>query len=119
MNLDQIVIARAGYTFLDFLSDIGGMQGILISGVAYLMTAWNYNFFDNYMVSRLYKMEKEGADKHPNQSAWQKSTFILPRKCYNPKEWLRDFVPKKLRCCGCCRPDRQERYFELARERLQ
>ncbi len=25
MNLDQKVIARAGYTILDFISDIGGM----------------------------------------------------------------------------------------------
>ena len=43
MNLDQKVLARAGYTFLDYLSDIGGMQGLLISGVAYLVSAWNYN----------------------------------------------------------------------------
>ena len=43
MNLDQKVIERAGYTFLDYLSDIGGMQGLLISGVAYLVSVWNYN----------------------------------------------------------------------------
>jgi len=43
MNLDQKVIARAGYTFVDYLSDIGGFQGLLISGVGYLLAAWNYN----------------------------------------------------------------------------
>ena len=41
MNLSQRVVARAGYTFLDYLSDIGGMQGMLISGVAYFLAFWN------------------------------------------------------------------------------
>ena len=31
MNLNQLVIERNGYTVLDYLSDIGGMQTILIS----------------------------------------------------------------------------------------
>ena len=62
MNLDQKVISRAGYTFVDFLSDIGGLQGLLISGVGYIIAVWNYNQFDNHMVTRLYKMEKEGVD---------------------------------------------------------
>ena len=58
MNLDEFVIARDGYTFLDYLSDIGGMQGLLISGVAYFLAFWNHNYFDNYMVTRLFKIEK-------------------------------------------------------------
>ena len=59
MNLDEFVIARDGYTFLDYLSDIGGMQGLLISGVAYFLAFWNHNYFDNYMVTRLFKIEKK------------------------------------------------------------
>ena len=43
MNLDLRIIARDGYTFLDYLSDIGGMQGLLISGVALFLAMWNYN----------------------------------------------------------------------------
>ena len=43
MNLDQKVISRAGYTFVDFLSDIGGLQGLVISGVGYIIAVWNYN----------------------------------------------------------------------------
>ena len=118
MNLDQKVIARAGYTFLDLLSDIGGMQGVLMSGMAYLLTIWNYNYFDNYMVTRLYKMEKEDADKQGHLTFWRRSSFVWPRKFYNPKEFICDTIPKKLRCCSCCRPDRKERYFEAAREEL-
>ena len=43
MNLSQLVIARAGYNILDYLSDIGGMQGMLISGVAFFLAFWNFN----------------------------------------------------------------------------
>ena len=52
VNVNQLVIARDGYTFLDFLSDIGGMQAMLFSGFGYLVAFWNYNHFDNFMVSR-------------------------------------------------------------------
>ena len=58
MNLDHKVIARAGYTVLDYISDIGGMQGMLMSFMAWFIAVWNYNMFDNHMVSRLFKVEK-------------------------------------------------------------
>ena len=58
MNLNQKVIARDGYTILDYISDIGGMQGMLISLIAWFVTIWNYNMFDNHMVTRLFKIEK-------------------------------------------------------------
>ena len=83
-----------------------------------LLNACNYNYFDNYMVTRLYKLEKQDADKHDFQSFWQRSSFALPNWYYNLKEFVRDLVPEKLRCCAFCKQDRKERYFELARERL-
>ena len=119
MNLDQEVIARTGYTFLDYLSDIGGIMGILFSGVAYLMGAWNFNNFDNYMVTRLYKLEKKDEDKQDFKSFWHSSSFVSPRMLSNLKDYFQSFIPRFLRCCRCCQPDRQERYFELAREHLQ
>ena len=64
MNRDQLVIARSGYTFLDYLSDIGGMQGMLISGVGYFITIWNFNMLDNHMVTRLFKMKRPDSDNH-------------------------------------------------------
>ena len=60
MNLDSVKYKREGYHFLDFASDVGGFQGLLFSLFAFLVTILNYNMFDNYMVSRLYKLE------HPN-----------------------------------------------------
>ena len=44
---------------------------------------------------------------------------MVPRRCYNPKEYARDLLPKViLRICKCCKPDRLERGFEKAREDL-
>ena len=63
VNRNQLVIARDGYTFLDFLSDIGGMQGMLLSGANFVLVFWNYNFFDNFMVTRLYKIYKPSSER--------------------------------------------------------
>jgi len=62
-NMDLKVIARQGYTVLDYISDLGGMQGILISSMAWLIAVWNYNKFDNHMVSRLFKVEKSNPEE--------------------------------------------------------
>lgn len=56
MDLNLKVVARDGYTILDWISDIGGIQGILISAIAIIIGYWNYNFFDNFMVSKLYRI---------------------------------------------------------------
>ena len=57
MDLDTVEYKRQGYNFLDLVSDIGGIQSFLLSASALLVGVWNYNMFDNYMVSRLYKLE--------------------------------------------------------------
>ena len=59
MNLDMVQIARQGYTILDVLSDVGGLQGLLLSICMALLVVWNYNNFDNYLASRLYKIEED------------------------------------------------------------
>ena len=71
MNLSETVVARDGYTFLDYLSDIGGMQGLLISGVAYFLAFWNYKYFSNYMVGRLFKLKIKTHDRMENLSQSQ------------------------------------------------
>ena len=55
MSLDMRHIERIGYTFLDLLSDIGGIQGILVSFFSVLVGLLNNTFFDDYLVSKLYK----------------------------------------------------------------
>lgn len=51
MNLDFTTIQRTGYTFLDLLSDIGGIQGLLMSFIGILLSVFNYNNFDNFMAT--------------------------------------------------------------------
>ena len=56
MNFDQILIERTGYTFTDLLSDIGGLQGILISIISVaLNTILNRNHLDDFLVSKLFR----------------------------------------------------------------
>ena len=57
MSFDIIEISRNSYKIVDLLSDIGGMNGILLSGALLFLSIWNFNNFDNTIVSRLYKIE--------------------------------------------------------------
>ena len=36
---------------------------MLFSGFGYLVAFWNYNHFDNFMVSRLFKLYKSKAER--------------------------------------------------------
>ena len=58
MDLSQLVVARDGYTVLDWISDIGGIQGMFISGIALFMAFWNHNMIENHLVTRLFKLER-------------------------------------------------------------
>ena len=62
MSLDKIELERRAYTFLDLLSDCGGVQSILISILSGFLSIINYSHFDSYMASRLFKIKKEDAD---------------------------------------------------------
>ena len=55
MNMDLTVIQRDGYTVLDILSDVGGLQSVLISAFAILLSVWNHNYLNSYLVSKLYR----------------------------------------------------------------
>lgn len=85
-NLDMVSIARDGYTVLDWISDIGGIQGILISAVAIILSFWNYNYLDNYLVSRLFRLGKRDTSKQVDHhqteamtaSSWSGAYDMLP-----------------------------------------
>lgn len=66
-NLNQTIIARDGYTYFDILSDIGGMQSILISFIVIFISIWNYNMLDNFLVTRLYKVNKPKSSSSSRQ----------------------------------------------------
>ena len=58
-NLDQIFIEREGYTFLDLLSDVGGLSGIGIWMLEIIVKILNYDYMSSYMTSKLYKLKKQ------------------------------------------------------------
>ena len=59
----MIVIAREGYTVLDLLSDIGGIQSLIYSFLALVLSFLNYNYFDDFMITRLFRLEKPDVEK--------------------------------------------------------
>ena len=58
IDMDQTIIQRNGYTLLDLFSDVGGLQGILITGTSFILSILNHNNLDNYLVSRLFKSSR-------------------------------------------------------------
>ena len=57
LNLDLLKIYRNSYTILDMLSDIGGINSIFITTFGLIASIWNYRHFDNYMASKLFKIQ--------------------------------------------------------------
>ena len=117
MNLDQGILARKGYTFLDVLSDVGGIQSIVASAITLWLSAWNYKHFDNFMASALFKikMEQPGASKGDDGIQ-----MIRPTSYCNILEFLIDMIPAF--CCssckGCCRKSVRMRRIEKARREM-
>lgn len=110
MNRDLTVLKRTRYTVIDLLSDIGGVQSILMSLLATLVGLWNYENFDSEIASKLFKIRKEDSDEMQN---------IVPSSCTNLKNL---FLGTFLCCCrklGCCRKSKKARLTEAAYEKLQ
>ena len=76
MSLDKIEIERTAYTFLDVLSDCGGIQAILVSLLQGYLYILNYNHFDTFMASRLFKLKKEDDSKVDYKSYFDRSNFF-------------------------------------------
>ena len=59
MSLDMQSIDRASYNILDMLSDVGGIQSIIFTTFALILSVLNYNYFDSYKAARLYKLKDD------------------------------------------------------------
>lgn len=97
---------------------------MLISFVAAGLSFWNYNHFDNFMVTRLYKLYKPNKDgrSRSKSNTFQESEFLEPPLMINTKEYIKDLLPSCLACCSgkktCCGPNRVDRAFAKAREKI-
>ena len=95
MDLDMDIINRVGYNVIDMFSDIGGIQSILMTTFALMLTVLNYNFFDSYMAQKLFKFENKSARRSEKEDA----EFFSPSRLANSKEFLIDALPRKWVCC--------------------
>ena len=94
---------------LDLLADVGGMNALLMSIFGLFVSVWNYNHFDNIMVSHLFKIkDKEGRNARH---------FSPPRYC-NALECFIDSMPKCVRSKSICRKSRMMRGMEKARKTM-
>ena len=85
MSYDQLLVERSGYTILDLLSDVGGLQGILTSGIPLLLSILNHSYLNNYLASKLFK----SADIAMNIASLSESI----------KEFCIKLLPSRLVCC--------------------
>ena len=53
----------------------------------------NYNHFDSFMASKLYKIKKETVQGVKYKSYFERSTFFKPSQYGNLREYIIDFLP--------------------------
>ena len=58
------------------MSDVGGFFGLLIMSGGVFSKLWNFNSFDNYLVSRLYKIKKPSEKLTDGTAYFDKSDFV-------------------------------------------
>ena len=63
MNMDLKILHRNGYTVLDMLSDVGGVESIFVTAFAFFISIWNHDNFDNYLVSHLFTYSADPEEK--------------------------------------------------------
>ena len=88
--MDQTLIERSGYTVLDLLSDVGGLQGILIYAIALLLSILNHNHLENYMATKLFRDKSSGEVSIDLKATdkWGIISFFIER-----------ILPRKMNCC--------------------
>ena len=114
-NLNLQRTARDGYTVLDWFSDIGGIQGILVSFAAILLGIWNYQYLENFMAQQLYRIENQNAAKHAAKDLLQRSRTVQMGTFSGCRSYMCNWVPN---CCRCCSRTRDDLGMEIAREKL-
>ena len=111
MNLDLKYLSRDGYTVLDLLSDIGGIQGLLFSFAAIFVGFINYNQVENHLVKKLF-VRKDAKGSYEMGPDIQTSRF-RETCCQNLAEYFQE------NCLStCCGKGKRDRAFAKARDEL-
>ena len=91
-NLNLTEFERTIYTGFDFLSDVGGLSGILMSFLAIIVGIWNFNSFENVMASHLFKFRHRGEETDPGLP-------LKPSQMLNLYDFILNCTPQKCHCC--------------------
>ena len=116
-NLNIWHYERSVYTMLELISDVGGFSSALIVVLALTSKLWNFNNFDNFMVSRLFKIRKtkEEIEEYPEEEFFNQSDFIHIGNFPYFKECFKKMIPKM---CWFCKQTRREIALKKARGKL-
>eukprot|EP00353_Schmidingerella_taraikaensis_P010553 CAMPEP_0185589632 /NCGR_PEP_ID=MMETSP0434-20130131/57771_1 /TAXON_ID=626734 ORGANISM="Favella taraikaensis, Strain Fe Narragansett Bay" /NCGR_SAMPLE_ID=MMETSP0434 /ASSEMBLY_ACC=CAM_ASM_000379 /LENGTH=170 /DNA_ID=CAMNT_0028213185 /DNA_START=408 /DNA_END=920 /DNA_ORIENTATION=+ len=110
-DLNLKYITRDRYTLLDWISDIGGIQGMLVSAFAFFVGYWNYKSVENFMVAKLYKtwnpLEAKTDDDEDKKPPTYRSELIEETTSLNLCVALEDTLPSWLSYCCCSTKSRQ------------
>ena len=105
MSLDQTVIERSNYTILDVLSDVGGLESVIASGIALVLSILNYNNLDSTLITQLFSFPAENSapgDHHEDNK--RNAVAFKPSLIGNFADYLLDMLPG---CCRCCKLTRR------------
>ena len=75
MNLDRLDYSRSRYNFLDVLAAFGGFMGIWRWIFTTFMAAWNTNALDNFMISKLFKVDQQNNNSHKRDYNLERSKY--------------------------------------------
>ena len=99
MNLDRTNLIRECYDILDLLSDVGGIQTIMLVLTSVVLSVLNYGNFDTFMASRLFKIKRESATEDSGLNIFAQSDYFRGSKYNNIRLCLMDCLPSRLVCC--------------------
>ena len=63
MSLSKQILKRSHYSMLDFLSDIGGMQGLLLVSFGFLNAILNSQNSEELLIAKLFKFREENEEQ--------------------------------------------------------
>ena len=95
-DLNMYRIDREAYNTLDWLGDLGGLKEALMLVLGAIITAFNYNALENYMVAQLYRGETK-KDKSSRKTATR--TIDDEEDLYLQKDEGNKLKSKKISCC--------------------
>ena len=66
MSRDAIFVQRSAYTLWAVLGDVGGLNGVIFSVAATIVSIFAYNKDENYLASKLFTLSNnQKKRKHP------------------------------------------------------